>query len=127
MDERGGQRQRREYPAYCRRGEAAGGRTGGTAWGGRAGGAAWGGRLTDDGDNGQKTAQPVGRAAAALGISNIFPGEVDTTPGGRRRVGDADDGADDGRMTHDSDDRQVTPRAPAVGATDGAIGSGTSY
>jgi len=127
MDERGSQHQHQEYPAYCRRGEAASGRTGGTAWGGQAGGAAWGGWLTDDGDNRQKTAQPVGWAAAALGISNIFPGEVDTTLGGRRRVGDADNGANNRQMTHDSDDGQVTPWALVVGATNSATDGGTSY
>ena len=39
--------------------------------------------------------QPVARTAAALGISDIFPGEADTTPGG-------------GLMTDDGDNRQVT-------------------
>ena len=43
--------------------------------------------------------RPVGRTAAALGISDIFPGEADTMPGGRRMT---DDG-DDGRVTDEGD------------------------
>ena len=44
------------------------------------------------------------RRAAASGISDIFPGEADITPGGRRMT---DDG-DDRRMTDDSDDGRMT-------------------
>jgi len=58
----------------------------------------------------------AGRTAAALGISDIFPG--------RAGNGDGDDGqmTDDGDDSEDSEDRQVTPWAPA--ATGGANGAG---
>ena len=48
--------------------------------------------------------QPVGRRAAASGISDIFPGEVDITLGGRWMT---DDG-DDRQMTDDGNDGWMT-------------------
>ena len=48
--------------------------------------------------------RPVGQRAAASGISDIFPGEVDMTLGGRQMTDDSGDR----RMTDDGDDRQMT-------------------
>ena len=48
--------------------------------------------------------RPVGRRVAASGISDIFPGEADIMPGGRRMT---DDG-DDRRMTDDGDNGRMT-------------------
>ena len=87
MDEWGGWSQRQEYLTYCQSVFA-----GGSGWCGRA-------ALTGDCDVTEMAdgwqRWPVGQTAAALGISDIFPGEVDTTLGG-------------GRMTDDGDDRRVT-------------------
>ena len=87
MDERGGWLQRREYLTYCRSVFAGGG-----GWCGRA--VLTGDRdVTEMADGWQR--RLVARTAAALGISDIFPGEADTTLGG-------------GPMTDDGNDRQVT-------------------
>ena len=96
MDERGGRLQHQEYLTYCRSIFARG-----SGWCGRA-------ALTGDRDvtkmaDGWRR-QLVARTAAALGISDIFPGEADTTLGG----GPMTDDGDDGRMTDDSDDGRVT-------------------
>ena len=48
--------------------------------------------------------RPVGRRAAASGISDIFPGEVDITLGGRQMMDDSNDR----RMTDDGDNGRMT-------------------
>ena len=91
MDEWGGWSQHREYLTYCRSIFARG-----SGWCGRA-------VLTGDCDVTEMVdgwqRRLVGRTAAVLGISDIFPGEADTMLGG----GQMTDDSDDGRVTDEGD------------------------